>query len=176
MNLLLIDLYQHFLSRVSIKSNLLIETSMTNLFISCNVRAKAYAMLLVWMFWLFSGLANACLVEPAGYATHVMSAAHSLQKDLPHASSIRHSQTEASSVQADDASISKQACLKVCDDNSRSLTKKYQAGQIDAGLSSVVAVLWSLVEPVYLSHTQPGTAQHVVSKVPLRHRYARLAL
>ena len=129
-------------------------------------------MLLVWMFGLISGIANACLLEAPGAATQFE------HHDGKHAAVAAHLHSEASPVQAEaeGAHTSKQPCLKVCDDSSRSLPKKYPAGQIDPGLPTVVAVLWSLVEPAFLPAQQPNNTQRIAPHVPLRHRFSRLAL
>ena len=127
-------------------------------------------MLLVWVFGLISGVANACLLEAPG------GAAQFEHHDGKHAAVAAHLHIEASPIPADDAHTSKQPCLKVCNDSSRSLPKKYPAGQIDPGLPSVVAVLWSLVESVYLPAQQPNNTQRIAPLVPLRHRFSRLAL
>ena len=148
---------------------------MTNLFNTRINRVSAFAMLLVWSFGLISGVVNACLLEAPGAATHAKTATHPAKQNEKHINLARHSQTEASSVQADDAHTSKQPCLKVCDDSSRSLPKKYPAGQIDPGLLIIVAVLWSLAEPIRLQYKQPNGTQHA-TLLPLRVRYARLAL
>lgn len=149
---------------------------MSNLFTTRTNRTTAFAMLLVWTFGLVAGVANACLFEAPGTDIHDKIAQSPAQHAAKHISLAGHLQTAASSAQADDVHTSKQPCLKVCDDSSRCLPKKYPTGQVEPGLPSVIAVLWSLVEPVYLSHKQPGIAQQVVSRVPIRLRYARLAL
>ena len=130
-------------------------------------------MLLVWVLGLVSGVANACLLESPGAATHAKTEKPYAHHDVKHSGLGTHPQTAAGSSQAEDAHTSKQPCLKVCDDSSRSLPKKHLAGEVDPGLLSVVAVLWSLVE---LTYNQPSSTQLVASQVPLRHRYARLAL
>ena len=148
---------------------------MTNFFNTRIKRTSATAMLLVWMFALVSGVANACLLEAPGSATHEKTATQFVQQDVKHTSLAGHSQIEASSDQADDAHTSKQPCLKVCDDSSRSLPKKYPAGQIDPGSPIIVAVLWSLAEPIRLRYKQPNDTRHA-TLLPLRVLYTRLAL
>ena len=150
---------------------------MTNFFNTRINRTSAFARLLVWVFGIISGVANACLLEAPGASTHATTATQPAQQNEKHISLSRQSQTEASSAQADDTHTSKQPCLRVCDDNSRSLPKKYPVGQIDPGLPTIVAVLWSLAEPIRLQykHKQPNGSQHT-RLLPLRVRYARLAL
>ena len=148
---------------------------MTNL---CNTRinrASAFAMLLVWVFALISGVANACLLEAPGTAAHAGATGRTNQHEVHHVALSRYVPIEADSDQADDAHTSKQPCLKVCDDSSRSLPKKYPAGQIDPGLPIIVAVLWSLAGPIRLQYKQPNGTQHA-TVLPLRVLYTRLAL
>ena len=155
---------------------------MTTLLTTRTNRISAFSMLLIWMFGLMSGVANACLLEAPSAVPHT-AIPHTAMQQAPlrekHISSVKHSPEVAtleSLAQADDAPTSKQPCLKVCDDSSRSLPKKYPAAQIDPGLPIAAAVLWSLVEPIDLSYKQPSSTQRVASHVPLRHRLARLAL
>ena len=149
---------------------------MTNLFSTRYNRTSALGLLLVWVFGLISGVANACLLEDPGVATHQKTPTQFEQHQGKQASVAGHSHTDASPAQTDDAHTSKQPCLKVCDDSSRSLPKKYPIGQVDHGLPMVVAVLWSLVEPAYLPDQQSNSTQRVVPHVPLRHRFSKLAL
>ena len=151
---------------------------MTTFFTTRANRISAFSMLLIWMFGLMSGVANACVLEALSAVAHT-----AIQQAPLHekhvSSATRHSPVVATLetlAQADDAPTSKQPCLKVCDDSSRSLPKKHPAVQIDPGLPIAAAVLWSLVEPIDLSYKQPSSTQRVASHVPLRHRLARLAL
>lgn len=148
---------------------------MTNLFNTRINRVSAFAMLLVWVFALISGVANACLLEATGAFAHAGTNEQTNQYGVKHVTLSKYVPIEADSGQADDAHTSKQPCLKVCDDSSRSLPNKYPAGQIDPGLPIIVAVLWSLAEPIRLQYKQPNGTQHA-TLLPLRVRYARLAL
>ena len=148
---------------------------MTNFFNSRINRASAFAMLLVWVFALISGVANACLLEAPGADAHEGITEQTNQHGVKHVTLSKYVPIEADSSQADDAHTSKQPCLKVCDDSSRSLPKKYPAGQIDPGLPNIVAVLWSLAEPIRLQYKQPNGIQHA-TLLPLRVLYTRLVL
>ena len=138
-------------------------------------RASAFAMLLVWVLALISGVANACLLEAPGTAAHTGATGRTNQHGVEHVALSRYVPIEADSDQADDAHTSKQPCLKVCDDSSRSLPKKYPAGHIDPGLPIIVAVLWSLAGPIRLQYKQPTGIQQA-TLLPLRVLYTRLAL
>ena len=148
---------------------------MTNLSNTRINRASAFAMLVVWVFALISGVANACLLEAPGTAAHAGTTEQTNQHDVGHVALNRYVPIEVDSDQADDAHTSKQPCLKVCDDSSRSLPKKYPAGQIDPGLPVIVAVLWSLAGPIRLQYKKPNDTQHA-TLLPLRILYTRLAL
>ena len=153
----------------------MIYTIMTNLFIVRTRHTSATAMLLVWMFVLISGVANACLLEAPG-AAHAPAMTKSAQHDGGHISLAGHLQNEASAADEDDAHTSKQPCLKVCDEGSKSLPKKYVAVQIDPGSPIIVAVLWSSAEPSRLQYRLPASSKQTASLLPLRVLYARLAL
>ena len=101
---------------------------MTTFFTTRANRISAFSMLLIWMFGLMSGVANACLLEAPSAVAHTAIQQAPLHE--MHISSAKHSPVVATLeglAQADDAPTSKQPCLKVCDDSSRSLPKKYPA-------------------------------------------------
>ena len=155
---------------------------MTNFFNICSNRTKrarrvnAFAMLLVWVFALVSGVANACLLEGSGAIVHVEIIEQTHPQGLVQGSVSRHVAIAHDSKQADEAHTSKQPCLKACDDSSSSLTKKYPVGQIDPGNPVIVAVLWSLAEPIRLHYKPQHGTLHAVALLPLRVLYSRLAL
>ena len=133
-------------------------------------------MLLVWVFALISGVANACLLEAPRTNAHAGIIEQSNQNDAKHVSFSSHVPIEAELDKADDAHTSKQPCLKICDDSSKSLPKKHSGEQIDPGMPIIVAVLWSLVEPIHLQYEQPNDSHYGASQLPLRLLYSRLAL
>ena len=148
---------------------------MTKLFNIHVHRGSALAMLLVWVFALISGVANACLLEAPRTPTHPGTSEQSNQHGAKHVELSSHVPTEDGSDQADEAHTSKQPCLKACNDNSKSLPKKYAGGQIDPGVRIIVAVLWSLAGPIRLQYKKPNDTQHA-TLLPLRVLYTRLAL
>ena len=149
---------------------------MKKFFIIRITRSSAFAMLLVWAFALFSGVVNACLLEASGAPAHTGMLASSTHDGGKHAGLVGHAQTGVTADQEDDAHTSKQPCLKVCDDSSKSLPKKYPTSQTDPGPPVIVAVLWTAVTPLHFQFDQPDGTQRVTSWLPLRVRYARLAL
>ena len=149
---------------------------MRNFFNTRVSRTSAFAMLLVWVLALISGVANACLLEASATSAHAVTTKHTHQRGATHVTLSWHVPIETGSNQADDAHTSKQPCLKVCDDSSKSLPKKYSVEQIEPGTRIIVAVLWSLIEPIHLQHEQPNVSQHGASMLPTRLMYSRLAL
>ena len=149
---------------------------MTNFFKTRINRIGAFAMLLVWVFALISGVANACLLESPGFTAQAGATGEINEHGTAQVSLRSHAAIEGDLERAEDGHTSKQPCLKVCDDSSRSLPKKYPAGEVDPRQPIIVAVLWSLAEPIRLQYKQPSSTQHVASLLPLRVLYARLAL
>lgn len=149
---------------------------MTNFFDSPVHRTKAFAMLLVWVFALISGVANACLLGVSKTNAHAGIIEQSNQNGAKHVSFGSHVPIKAELDRADDAHTSKQPCLKVCDDSSKSLPKKHSGEQVDPGTPIIVAVLWSLIEPIHLQYEQSNDRHYAASQLPLRVLYSRLAL
>ena len=149
---------------------------MTNFSKTCVNRTSAFALLLVWVFALISGVANACLLESSGMTAKAGAIEQINQLAAAQVSLSSHAAIESDSDRAEDEHISKQPCLKVCDDSSRSLPNKYSAGQIDPGFPIIIAVLWSLAEPIRLQYKQPSRTQRAASLLPLRVLYSRLSL
>lgn len=154
----------------------MIPANMTNFSTTRINRNSAFVMLLVWMFALVSGVANACLLEDPGTPVHQAIGVHTAQDGGEHVSLVGHAHPEAAADQDDDSHTSRQPCLKVCDDSSRSLPKQHTSGQIDPGPPVVVTVLWTAVVPAHLPRHQLDDAQCVISRLPIRVRYSRLAL
>ena len=154
----------------------MINTTMRSFFKTRINRTSAFVMLVVWILALISGVANACLLEGSGTSAHVVSTKHTNALGAPQVSLSLHVSIETGSEEADDAHTSKQPCLKVCNDGSKSLTKKYSAEQIDPGARVIVAVLWSLIEPIHVQYEQANGSQYAASAMPLRVLYSRLAL
>ena len=162
-------------SGVSIKLNLVIQTIMAHFFSIRINRTSASAMLLVWMFSLVSGVANACLLEAPG-AAHAPEKIQSSQHDERRVSLIGLLQTEAAVSDKDGAHTSKQPCLKVCDDSSKSPPKKYASGQTEPLSPITFDELWSSADLIRLQYKRPISTQFATSLRPLRFLYSRLAL
>ena len=143
-----------------------------------NIRAKrniAFMVLLVWLFALASGVANACLLEARETHSHIATAASS---EAAHASVILPGHAGAGAV-ADGVGEShfKAPCLKVCDDGSRSFPKQDSTvAQNDPGPALLVVILWGTVAPVVPTLRQIDDEQPATPVLPIRVRFSRLAI
>ena len=118
----------------------------------------AVVVLLVWLFALASGVANACLLEAPGTHSHE-----------PQASVLDHD---------DDAThAARESCLKVCSDGAQSpTTQDPRPLQADLGPALLVAVLWNPALPVAAAPRPISPDPPPATGPPIRVRFARLAL
>jgi hypothetical protein len=136
-------------------------------------RHTAFMVLLVWLFALASGVANACLLEVRETHSHRATARFS---EAAHSPDIVPSHAGAVADGVNDAHA-KAPCLKVCDDGSRCFTKPdLAAAQTDPGPAPLVLVLWSAVAPVVTMLRPMDEVQHGKPELTIRVRYSRLAL
>jgi hypothetical protein len=136
-------------------------------------RNTAFMVLLVWLFALASGVANACLLEMRQTHSHAATAGFS---EAAHASAILpgHAGAVADGV---DESHFKAPCLKVCDDGTRSFPKQDGAVALtDPGPALLVLVLWGTVAPVIPTLHQMDHEQPAAPELPIRVRFSRLAI
>jgi len=137
-------------------------------------RSIALTMLLVWVFALVSGVANACLTEPRGEPAPA--GTHASQTDHPAPAAV---QTRS----ADDAQLHNQdpdkaPCQKSCDASSQTLPK--QLPKLDApDLQAVVAPAHR--QPSDLRMTPAALIRAALAAVPPpspppRVQFSRLAL
>ena len=126
-------------------------------------RHTAFVVLLVWLFALASGVANACLLQT-----------QELQSNLP-AQLAGH--LGASSGHHDDADNTKESCLKVCADGTHSLVKVPSGvDHTDPGPAPLVTILWT---ESTLEISVPRRLDDLAIPIagpPFRVRYSRLAL
>ena len=127
-----------------------------------NTRTKrhtAFAVLLVWLFALASGFANACL----------------LQTPTVHSSAAGVALSEPSHESFEFGA--KEACLKVCDDGSRAVPSAHAAADhTDPGPAPFVTTLWAAAVPSVSTPRRLDLLQVRTEGPPLRVRYSRLAL
>ena len=119
---------------------------MKPLFNSRTRRNTAFVVLVVWLFALASGVANACLIQAREMQADGSLLAHFSPAGNGYAISTVHVGAIAQHEPGSEAS--KSQCLKVCDDGSRSLQK--QKAGLDLthpGLAPLLAVAWSTATP-----------------------------
>ncbi|MFZ2294853.1 MAG: hypothetical protein WAW46_07420 [Polaromonas sp.] len=137
-------------------------------------RNTALMVLLVWLFVLASGVANACLLEARETHSHIVGAG---SFEAAQASAILPGHAGTVADHDDDSQNFKAPCLKACDDGSRSLPKQnLTVAQPDPGPAPLVMVLWSAVAPVVAALRQMDGVQPATPGLPVRVRYSRLAL
>lgn len=143
-----------------------------------NSRAKrrtAFMVLLVWLFALVSGVANACLLQ--AQETHAHSVAAAEFSGMAQAPAPWPAHAGAVASHGDDAHPSTAPCLKVCDEGARSVPKPdLKVAQSDPGPVPLLVVLWTAAPPVVPALGQREDMQPATPGLPLRVRYARLAL
>ena len=131
-------------------------------------RSTACAMLLVGLFALASGVANACLLEkPESHAGAVQRSA-AMASHGP-AGLVAHSGTTAS--HHDDSDSTKESCLKACDDGSHTLLNVYSAfDHTDPGPAALFAILWTGSPGVVLATHRPDDRAPPMVGPPFRIR------
>ena len=149
--------------------------TMKSLFNSRTKRNAAFVALLVWLFALGSGVANACLIQTTEMHGHGSRTAHSSAAETGHTFSPAH----ANAIPDHDNSLeaSKSQCLKVCEDDSQSLPKQQVifdsthpvlTPQLVGTWTTAMPVVSALVLTVFQRPLDPGR--------PIRVRLSRLAL
>ena len=136
-------------------------------------RNTTFVALLVWLFALASGMANACLLETPAKHLHV-AANHSA--GTPHVHALA-SHVIAIDADDDDRDGSKESCLKACDDGANALLKPQTGADLtDPGLAPFVVVVWTTATPVASVPSRFDILQVPIVGRPFRVRYSRLAL
>lgn len=151
-----------------------------NMKLFSNTRARrntAFMVLLVWLFALASGVANACLLEARGTQAHVATAGFSEAVQAP---AVLPGHAGAVADHDDDSLAAKAPCQKVCDDGSHSLPKQdLTVAQTEPGpapLVAVLAVLCTAATPVVSTSARMDDVQPALPELPVRVRYSRLTL
>ncbi|WP_296906565.1 hypothetical protein [Polaromonas sp.] len=141
---------------------------------TCVKRNTALMVLLVWLFALASGVANACLLEARETHSHTATAVSS--EVAEHAFVILPGHAGAVADLADDLHF-KAPCLKVCDDGTRSYPKQDSTvAHSDPGPALLVLVLWGKVAPVVPMLHQMNYEPPATPELPIRLRFSRLAI
>ena len=136
-------------------------------------RNTTFVALLVWLFALASGMANACLLQAPGKHPHG-AAAHS--GEAPH-THVTGGHANAVDDDGTDQDSSKESCLKVCDDGANAQIK-LQAGvdMTDPGLAPFVAIAWNAAIAVASVSNRYDILRVPIVGPPFRTRYSRLTL
>ena len=138
-------------------------------------RSTAFVVLLVWLFAVASGIANACVLKAHGNHAHVV-AAEAFEAGHDHNAPAGHAH-DADDHDGDESDISKAPCLKVCDDGTKLLIKQQASLDLgDPGSPFLVSVLWTTVIPVATIPRQREGLESAAHGPPLRVRYSRLTL
>ena len=124
-------------------------------------RNTAFLALLVWVFTLASGVANACRLEARGAHGH-LTATGGFQEAATPGMSAGHVRAVAD--HDDDAHSSRASCLKACDDVAQSLPKQdLTTAQPDPGLAPLVLTIWTAATAVVLPFRRTDPVQpHVL--------------
>ena len=136
-------------------------------------RHIAFAALLVWLFALASGVANACLLEERGTHSQIAAAG----SDGPaHAVAAGHAGVAVGHDAAPHAA--KAPCLKVCSDGTQSLlTQDSKVAQGESGPPPRAVELWpEAKKPDLLARGSAGDNPAATVGPPIRVRFSRLAL
>lgn len=136
-------------------------------------RNTTFVALLVWLFALASGMANACLLEAPGKHSHA-AAAHS--SEPPHTHVIGG---DAAAVDDDvgDQDGSKESCLKVCDDGTNAQVKLQASVDLtEPGLAPLPVFAWNTETSAVSVSSLYDILQVPIVGPPFRVRYSRLTL
>lgn len=137
-------------------------------------RNTAFAMLLVWLFALASGVANACFLEVPEPHSRAVTGPAPTTSPVPAEWVAR---SAGSAGHHDDSTSTKESCLKVCDDRTDALLKASSGvDHNDPGPAPLVATLWAGAQPVVSAPQRVDDLAILVPGPPLRVRYSRLAL
>ena len=137
-------------------------------------RNTAFAVLLVWLFALASGVANACFLEAPQLHSMAAKGSAPTTSQAP-AELVAHPGAPASP--HDDSNSTKESCLKVCDDGTHTLFKAGSGvDHTDPGPPPLVTTLWTGSPHVVSAPRRLDDLAIPILGPPFRVRYSRLAL
>ena len=132
-------------------------------------------MLLVWLFAVASGIANACVLKAHGDHAQVATS-ETLRAAYAYNALAGHTSYDTNH-DGDEVDISKAPCLKVCDDGSQALLKLNPFVDLaDRGAALTDSMLWAAALKVASTHRHMDCSPSASSEPPMRVRYSRLAL
>lgn len=133
-------------------------------------RTTAFVVLLAWLFAVVSGIANACMLEAPGPASHVATA-------QGHAALPGQAEVGALDDHHGGSGTSKESCLKVCDEGSKAPVKLHTGFDLtDPGIAPLVAIVWNASAAIASVPSLRFDPQPPLGGPSLRVRYSRLAL
>lgn len=137
-------------------------------------RNTACVVLLVWVFALASGIANACLLEWTGpHSTE----SNAVVVETSHPPNDLVALVDNSTGHNDKLDTGKESCLKVCDQGTHTLpTAQSSDDNADPGLAPWVVTLWTGSQQRVSAPRRMMTATIPIVGLPVRVRYSRLAL
>lgn len=153
---------------------------MPNMLLRPNNRTRWHAacmMLMVWLFTLVSGTANACLLvarvshSQGTPAVHLPATVAAIATTQVHAVGTAHEEYDPNTEPA------KKSCLKVCEEGSLSLLK--QPSSLDTPhlvLAPFVAIAWAVESHVSTLFSRAHDLRLPDYGPPIRVLYSRLAL
>lgn len=139
-------------------------------------RGITFVMLLVWLFAVASGVANACVLETPGHHVHSSEEEHASEALVAPEIAIEHSEANAIPHHSD-SDPSKAPCQRVCDDGVQTLLKHPSGIDLtDYGHASFVVA--ALCAPAQLTSTSVwvGDLSLPAAGPSIRVRFSRLAL
>jgi hypothetical protein len=148
---------------------------MNPLFNSRTKRHTAFVVLMVWLFAIGSGVANACLIQAREIPGHGAVTAHSAADEKGHSVSATH----VGAISRHDSGVegSKSQCLQVCDDGSQSPPKQTTGFDLNHPvLAPLLAPAWTPAAPAVLALGLAAFALPPDPGRPIRVRLSRLAL
>lgn len=137
-------------------------------------RNTACVVLLVWVFALASGIANACLLEWTGpHSTE----SNAVIVETTHTPNELAALVDTSTGHDDKLDTGKESCLKFCDQGTHTLPTAHSiVDNADPGLAPWVVTLWTGSQQRVSVPRRMMDAAIPVFGLPVRVRYSRLAL
>lgn len=138
-------------------------------------RNTAFAMLLVWLFAMASGVANACVLETHEPHSTIKASAAETGHSHSHAGPSDH--PGATAGHDEGPGSTNESCVKACDDGTHTLLKAHAgADHADPGLAPLVATLWTGLPLVDSALRRLDDLETPLFGPPFRVRYSRLLL
>ena len=132
-------------------------------------------LLLVWLFAVASGMADACVLKAHGDHAHVATS-ETLRAAYAYNAPAGHTSYDTNH-DGDEVDISMAPCLKVCDDGSQALLKLNPFVDLaDRGAALTDSMLSAAALKVASAHQHLNSSLSATSEPPVRVRYSRLAL